>query len=377
MKKLFITGVVAALAFSSVAQAELEIMGNVTTLYGYQHDDKDAAGAPAGGLTQGDLRWAATADADHSGFAVPQAEIDFENEYGENIMARVDVDFIDLGTPSASGLLLEQAYVTANIGVGNGMEFMIGKYNAPVALESVDRWENTFSTYTPGWQFLQMKQVLGAKLYYEFNDHWDMDLAVVNSLNNVNAGNSAYPSGILRVGAKWGDEDRLSYINVAGAVGPEQSTAVRGVGGSQNKHLDYYGNLWGNWALGDAWDLSWEAIYRQTNSMSGAGANQKAIAGQLYAVYQASDVWTVQARGAALWEINPANARGGSGASLTGTTWSGFEGLTYSGTLGATYQITDGAQMKLEYRFDLADPAGSGANKADYHTGVAEFAYSF
>lgn len=381
MKKLFITGVIAALAFSSVAKAELQISGNVTTMAAWQHDDKDAANATtgtrsAGGITQGDLRWVGTANADHFGFAVQQAEIDVENEFGENIMARIDVDFIDLGSPSATAVFLEQAYVTANLGIGNGMEFLIGKFNAPVGLESVDRYENVFSTYTPGWQFLAPKQVLGAKLYYEFNDHWNFDLAVVNSMNNVNAGNSAFPSGIFRVGAQWGDEGRMSYVHLALGYGPEHS-AVTAQAVGQNKHYDMYGNLWGNWALGDYWDLGWEATYRQTNSATAAGgANQKALAGQLYGVYQPSDVWTVQARGAAFWEINPANARGGSGASLTGGTWSGFEGITYSGTVGATYQITDGAQMKLEYRFDYAKVAGATFN-ADFHTGVAEFAYSF
>lgn len=378
MKKLFITGVIAALAISSAAQAELRVSGNVTTGVGYQHDDRDAAvslaaGNGAGGLTQGDYRWTPTANADHFGFFVNQAEIDVENEFGENIMARFDVDFIDLGSPSATAVLLEQAYVTANLGIGNGMEFLIGKFNAPIGFESVDRWENTFATYTPGWQFMMPKQVMGAKLYYEFNDHWNMDLAIVNSLNNTLTGNSAMPSGLLRVGVQWGDEDRQSYVHLAGGVGPEHNTAAGQL--SQNAHLDYLGVIWGNFAIGDYWDIGWEAIYRQTNAMAG-GANQKAMAGQLFVVYQPSDVWTVQARGAAFWEINAANARGGSGASTTGGTWSGFEGMTYSGTLGATYQITDGAQMKLEYRFDYASTAGATAN-ADFHTGVAEFAYSF
>ena len=37
--------------------------------------------------------------------------------------------------PDEAVLVLEQAYVTANIGIGNGMEFLIGKFNAPVGVE--------------------------------------------------------------------------------------------------------------------------------------------------------------------------------------------------------------------------------------------------
>jgi len=156
--------------------------------------------------------------------------------------------------------------------------------------------------------------------------------------------------------------------------GPEQNVVPAG-SVSHNTHYDMLGTLWGNFAIGDYWDLGWEGMYRQTNSV-GAGANQKAMAGQLYVVYQPSDVWTVQWRGAVHYESNPATAVAGLGASTTGTTWGGFEGMQMSGTVGATYQITDGAQMKLEYRFDYASTTGAVLN-SDFHTGVAEFAYSF
>lgn len=376
MKKIIIPGVLAALAFSSVAHAELEVSGNVTTVTGYQHDDKDAAATGGGGLTQGDLGVAACANCDHFRFVIDQVELDLENEFGENIRARADIDFRDVaGTTirAADVMDLEQGYVTANLGVGNGMEFLVGKFNAPTSLEVNDRNENVFSTYTPGYQYLVPKNVIGAKIYYEFNDNWSMDLAAVNNLNGAINGNSAYPSGILRVGAMWGDEGNESYIHAAGGFGPEHGPVT---GQSENKHFDMYGNLWGNWSIGDFWDLGWEAIYRQTNSIPGVGANQKAIAGQLYGVYQASDVWSLQARGSALWDINPPAARGGSGASTTAATWSGAEGLKYSGTAGATYQITDDAAMKLEYRFDFVSTSGARAN-ADFHTGVVEMAYAF
>lgn len=374
MKRLFVTGLIAALAVSSVAQAELELSGNVTTVTVYQHDDKDAAGLGAGGATQGDLGIANAANADHFRFVVDQVELDLENEFGENIRARADVDFRDVANTAlraADALDLEQGYVTANLAAGNGIEFLVGKFNAPLGLESADRAANVFSTYTPGWAYLNPVSVIGTKLYYEFNDNWNFDFALVNNLNGGFA-NSAYPTAITRLGLVWGDEGNESYVNLGLAVGPEHNAAS---GGSNNAHWDYYGVLWGNWAFGDYWDLGWEAQYRQSNSVT-AGANQKAIAGQLFAVWQASDVWSLQLRGASLYDVNPAAARGGSGASTTGGTWGGFEGITYSGTLGATYQIADGANLKLEGRWDYANTAGAALN-ADFMTGAAEFAYSF
>lgn len=370
MKKLIVTGLIATLALSSVAKAELQLSGNVTTVTGYQHDDKDANVTGAGGLTQGDLRHAPTTDADHFAFMVDQAELDIENEFGENIRARIDADFRDLGLGSV--LRLEQAYVTANLSIGNGMEFLIGKHNAPLGLESVDRNENVFSTYTPGFQYLNPKQVIGAKLYYEFNDVWNFDLGVVNQLNTGIATNSAIPSGILRIGAMWGDEGNQSTFNLAGAVGPEHNAVS---GGSQNSHYDFLGMGWGNFALSDTWNLGWEGTFRMTQAVATGVGSQKAMAGQLFAVYQASDVWTLQARYAMFWEFDTTLG----GASTTGAVWnasgSGFEGMVHSGTLGATYEITDGAKMKLEYRFDWGK--NDNGNDADFHTGVAEFAYSF
>lgn len=384
MKKLFLTAAIAALAFSSVASAEMQVSGNVTTLVGYQHDQGKAGVTGTtvlntGGLTQGDFNWTNTASADHFGFSVPQAELDFENEFGENIMARIDVDLIDLGTPSASGVLLEQAYVTANLSVGNGMEFLIGKFNTPMGLENVDRHMNAFSTYTPGRMFLMPAQALGAKLYYEFNDTWNMDIAAVNQLNDSMlygagawGGNSALPSGLLRVGANWGDEGNQSTFNIAAAFGPEQSGVT---GGSNNKHYDMLGDIWGVFAVSDAWDIGLEGTYRQTNGIGGGASNTKAFAAQLYALYEASDAWTVQFRGHWFDEVNAAGTS--YGASTTGAGWSGnVKGHDFGGTLGATYTITDDAKMTLEYRGDYY-ATGDGTANPMFHTGVAQFAYSF
>ena len=373
MKRLFVTGLIAAMAVSSAAKAELELSGNVTTVTAYQHDDKDAAGLAAGGATQGDLGIAAAANADHFRFVVDQVELDLENEFGENIRARADIDFRDVANTmlrGADAYDLEQGYVTANLAVGNGMEFLIGKFNTPLGIESADRNANVFSTYTPGWIFLNPVSVMGAKLYYEFNDHWNMDFALVNNLNGTFV-NSAYPTGIYRVGVVWGDEGNESYVNLGAAVGPEHNAAS---GGSNNMHLDYYGVLWGNWSFNDNWDLGWETNYRQTNSLAGS-PNVKAFGGQLFTVWQASDVWSLQLRGAGLYDVNR-DRSATTGASTTGANWGSFEGLTYSGTLGATYQITDGASVKLEGRWDYANTSGATAN-ADFMTGVAEFAYSF
>lgn len=374
MKKLMLTSLIVTLfAVSGTAQAELEISGNVTTVAGYQRDGTNSGVTHnVGGLTQGDLgAFAASTSGDHFRYLVDQVELDIENEFGENIRARADIDFRDvIGSNVVTGdaMSLEQGYVTANIGWGNGLEFLVGKFNAPLGLENNDRYQNVFSTVTPGKVFITPNSVIGMKIYYEFNDTWSFDLATVNNMNGPIAANSSYPSAIFRIGATWGDEGRQSFINLGAGFGPETAT---------NTSFDLLGMLWGNWAFGESWDVGWSGEYRQTEATLGA-TNRKAYSGQLYAQWHASDAWSVQLRVAAFLE--PDAAAAGSVASRTGAFWNttgaaGFEGTTLSGTLGTSYQITDGANMKVEYRFDNASVTGAADGSA--HTGAVEFGYSF
>ncbi len=364
----------------------LEISGNVTVVTGYQHDDRDALGGAQGGM--GDVlpsanttgAGATVANADHFRFIVDQVEIDLQKSFGENIRLRADIDFGDFGDTASRQaatdyLDLEQAYVTANIGTGNGLEFLIGKFNAPVGVDSVDRNDNWLISYASPYRYFTPTNVTGAKLYYAFSDLVDLHIAVVNDLNGNGFGDSAIPSGLFRLGFNWGDEERKSTVGISGGAGPESDTAVAG-GASHNAHFDFYGDLDMMVALSDTVTLAGEGIFRQSNSITGVGANQKGIGSFLALNYQASDVWDVTFRADFAWDLNPANARGGSGASTTGGNWIGYEGYLMGGTVGAGYQIADGAKMKMEYRFDFASTAGPAAN-SDYHSVMAEFAYSF
>ena len=391
MKKLIMTGLVTAtLAISGsssllangtpapeAAPEGLEISGNVDVVVGYQHDDKDALGNNLGGM--GDVSFVTGADFDQFRFIVDQVEIDLAKSFGENIRLRADIDFNDFANTASrfvDTVDLEQGYVTTNISIGNGMEFLVGKFNAPVGIESVDRNENWLISYGPNYRWLTPTNVVGAKIYYAFSDLVDWHFAVVNDLNGNGFGDSALPSVITRLGFNWGDEGNESTFGIGGGFGPESDTGVAG-GASHNAHWDFYGDIDALVALSDTVNLGAEATYRQSNSISGLGANQKAIAAQALLNYEASDVWDVTFRYGWLWDINPANARGGSGASKTGGTWNGgFEGQLHSGTVGASYKIADGAKMKMEYRFDFANVAGPGLN-SDYHSVMAEFAYSF
>ncbi len=395
MKKLIMTGLFSAslvLAGSSSLLANgtsapapaaegLEISGNVDVITGYQHDHKNAgavAGANVGGL--GDVPGAAATVARRDAFLfdVDQVELDLAKSFGENIRLRADIDFSDFantGSRAAGAALdLEQGYVTANLAAGNGIEFLIGKFNAPVGIESVDRNDNWLISYSPNYRWLTPTNVTGAKIYYAFSDLINWHLAVVNDLNSNGFGDSAMPSVITQLNFNWGDEGKKNTVGIGGGGGPESQASVGGA--SNNAHFDFYGDLDFVLALTDSINLAGEGTYRQSDSISG-GANQKALAGQLALNYEASDVWDVTFRYGYEFDPNVAGARGGSGASTTGGNWNtGYEGSLHSATLGTGYKIADGAKMKLEYRFDYAMTSGASSNPS-FHSAMAEFAYTF
>mgnify|MGYP003342882864 CR=1 FL=1 len=58
------------------------------------------------------------------------------------LFGKVIVGVMHNPTKPSGMFTLEQAYATANIPVGNGIEFMLGRFNTPIGFESVDVNEN-------------------------------------------------------------------------------------------------------------------------------------------------------------------------------------------------------------------------------------------
>src|SRR4029450_11724181 len=155
---------VAFLSAGSIHAAEkksaaggLEVSGNVDVVTGWQADTSNAGGsisiinasdsAGSGEGQLGDFRGLATPNRDTFNFYLDQVELDINKTFGENIRVRTDLDFGRLLSGSGrntagTNFQLEQGYVTANIPVGNGVEFLIGRFNTPIGLEAVDRADN-------------------------------------------------------------------------------------------------------------------------------------------------------------------------------------------------------------------------------------------
>ena len=188
MKKILVALVLAcSLASPSLWAADskaggIELSGNIDTVTGWQYDTKDSVGDFAGGQL-GWFRGATSPNRDTFNFYVDQVELDINKSFGQNIRIRADLDFgrqlsgsgrntntaAPFG-PALSNFELEQGYVTANIPLGNGVEFMIGRFNAPIGYYVVDRGDNPTISFSENYNYLTPTNVTGAKFYYSFND---------------------------------------------------------------------------------------------------------------------------------------------------------------------------------------------------------------
>ncbi len=398
MKKYTLLGLIAlALVASGQAKAEdryvgggFELSGHVDVVTAYQHSDKDAAAAGNLGGAIGEFRGNnGGRDGDDYETMIDSVELDIAKTFGEHIRLRADIDFASVNQsgrgPSSDGATaaLEQAYVTVNVPIGNGGELLVGKFNAPIGFEPVDRPALLTVTHNNLYNFITPTNLTGFDFYYAFNDLVDIHLYIVNDLNDTvwaatAAGNtitvdSAMPSFGTRLGFTWGEEGSESTVGLSIAGGPEQSEAANQEG--ENQHWDYLGDVDFSLQVTDALLIGGEGGFRQSNlddddraALLAAGitddANSKIFGGMLLLDYRFSEAWAGTFRYDYVYDVNPA------------AQFTGVDEQIHGFTLAARYQITDGALFKMEYKFEFADPAGN-ANNSDYHSVAAEFAYTF
>lgn len=382
MRKLLVLAVVVALvglaAVSARAEegSELEISGNLTTASGWQRTMTNAVSGGAGILNDGWTPGPGGVGADQFGFVVDQMELDFAKSFGENIRLRSDLDFSPHRTNAGGGQVeIEQAYVTTSIPTGNGLEFLLGRFNSGVGLDPIDRNELSTISFSTIHRNLLPHNLTGLRFGYDFSEYTRFELYIVNNLADAGpAAGSDMPSGGINLSYAWGDEGNRSWIKYSGLFGPEQAT---------NKHYSMIGDLSVNLAASDAFAVGVEGTYRQDNAPTGGTDNAQFISGQLKGRYAFSDVWDGTLRYVYLWDLDSSDVAATWGGTaiptanpIAGAAGLGANGVLHTVSLATGYQITDGARFVLEGSVDANNP--SGAAKTGYVPGVAGlFAYSF
>lgn len=330
---------------------------------------------------------AGTSRSDYFNFFVDEVELDVAKTFGENIRLRADVDFGSStlnsgarffnggGAGDEVGLLLEQAYATTNLAVGNGVELLLGRFNAPMGFESVDVGDNDTISRSVIYRALRPQSFTGAKIYYAFSDMVDFHMYLANnSLIHDDADvigvNTDIPALGFRLAFNWGEEGKESHLGWNGAWGQDHANVKNG--------WSFLGDVDWQWWATDSFALGGEAIYRQVDTVTPGGINGKYYAGLLNLHYDFSDVWdgtlryayTHDVNGAANGGLALANSRGGT-QSLTGA-----DQQLHELALAGNYAITDGATLKLEGGYTRLDPTGAGNGQNVFGVGGG-FAYAF
>ncbi|PIR16610.1 MAG: hypothetical protein COV46_07800 [Deltaproteobacteria bacterium CG11_big_fil_rev_8_21_14_0_20_49_13] len=387
MKKLVIAVVaIAALALAFGANAEekyvaggFEASGHINAGLGFDYIGTNS-GALAGG-SSGLLRdqWSNAKNYDKAkdfGFLLDEVELDLTKSFGENIKFRTDLGFGDQAIGSIwGGVYVKQAYVTANIPAGNGIEWLFGRFDAPIGYEAVDRNDNNTITHSAIYNFnIRPRYLTGMKFYYAFNDSVDWHVWFANNMSdgriNWNGDNKVMPAIGTRLGYTWGEEAKESTVGLSAAISPEVNAGSKL--GRMSFLVDVDFNIWAT----DAFVIGGEALYRQNDAAKGT-TSTKIFGGILDLNYAFSDVWD----GTLKYSILRPNNGGGTSDALLSTMAPVANALVVAKgyiqeiSVSPAYQITDGAKFRAEYKLDWTKYSGFSKNLT--HTVLGMFEYAF
>ena len=385
MRKLFTIalaiGLFAFVATSANAQERyvaggFEMSGHILAGGGYQHHNNkaqtyltnDGDAFYDAGVMGKYLGTAPAASSDHFSFFVDSVELDIMKSFGENVRLRADLDFarVASGGLGMAAFVLEP-YATANIPVGNGIEFLMGRFNTPIGFEAVDVIDNDTISKSVISTGLRSSNTTGMKIYYAFSDLVDFHFYVVNTLTqDSNVKINDIPSVGMRLGFNWGDEGTESTFGISGQFGPETRLS--------NKHFTFLGDIDLSWWITEAFNLGLEGIFRQDNARDATFANTRYMGGLLNLKYCFSDVWDGTLRYVFAKQYQGANGAG-IWNDLTGS-GNNVRQSMHQISLALNYMLAEGAQFRLEPRFDIVNPAGGG-NTEYVFGGALAFGYHF
>lgn len=343
-----------ALADDKYVSGGFEASGHVVTLGAWQHQTTNPHPTATYGVL-GKYGAPNASKGDDFTFVVDEAELDLAKSFGENIRLRADLTF-----GGASGNGLEQVYAAANIPAGNGIEFLLGRFDAPIGFESNEIVDNSLISFTNLQRAaLRPNNLTGAKIYYAFTNV-DLHFWVANTLQNggINGGKASgndIPSLGMRLGYNWGEEGNESTVGLSAFGGAEQAG---------KNDWSFGGDVDLSWWVSDAFNVGGEVLFRRDQTGSDVAAAANTLAGLVNLTYNFSDVWDGTLRYAYTKEFKADTVADVFGA----------KGYSNEISLGGSYAVADDAKIMLEGRFDWLNVAS--VKSYDYGAAFA-FAYNF
>ena len=270
---------------------------------------------------------------------------------------------------------IPQAYVTVNVPVANGLQFMVGKFATLLSYESFEAVSNTFYSHSYIYSATPFTQtgILGS---LQVNDQFGMKLGVTRGWDMATEDNN----GAVDILGQFvlAPTKQLSF-SLAYSIGPEDP--------GDNAHSRIAIDPIVRWQATDALSLGFEWLYvfdggwNATADTPDHHAYGDVWGGALYAGYQVNDMLTINAR------LEAAHGMLGSFAGHT------FDTVTpmsvFEITLGMTItplpknDLLKGLSIRPEIRYDTSDstkyeffPAAGGPYK-DQLTFGFDVVYAF
>src|SRR3990167_5247885 len=181
----------------------LELSGYVSTLFGFQHDDRNATPTAQGGL--GRFRGNAEPNRDTFNFYIYNIALNIDAHFSEAIHLRADLQFGNMAAGS-SPFELEQGYIGFTLPLGKGVQTQIGRFNAPIGFEnSADISQNAALSLAP-ISGPTMTNVTGILFSYDFTDNVSHSFYLFNNMRDDFTDDSIIPGIANRLEYHWGKE---------------------------------------------------------------------------------------------------------------------------------------------------------------------------
>lgn len=290
-------------------------------------------------------------------FYVDDAEIDIIKSFGKHVALRADLEFGRIASGSFWNFNLQQAYVTANIPVGNGIEVLVGRFWGKAGFEADDAYDNEIIS----WSILTRSNVYpymmtGFGIHYEFNDLVELHVYTINGITNDSTFKvNDVPSFAATLRFNWGEEESESTVGISPYGGPESGS---------NRHWTYGIDVDFNVYVTDSFAIGGEGVFRRDNGFGGPNTYYAGGLFELY--YDFTDAWYGVARYTYFQQFDAGNGV----LNLTGA-----QQQIHEASLAGGYWINDACVIKAETRFDYIDPAGAASQ---WNLGGAlAFAYGF
>ena len=260
------------------------------------------------------------------------------------------------GDTSEVGFSIKQAYVALRAPVGNGLDFKVGVFDSIIGYESFVGYRNPNYTRSYGYT-INPTEHTGVLASYQINDMFSVSSGVANTISG-NFGGSRAPSINAR---STRAESAKTYMASITVTLPESTGALAGssfyagiVDGFGTKAEDQTSLYAGMTIATPLAGMKFGAAYHQANHLGGApfGAtgSRHADALALYASFQATEKFSIHARG----EYAKADPLFGGHARV----------LALTGTL--QYDLWENVISRLEVRWDHSASGNKlfGANDA-------------